>query len=187
MLTPSINYYRKHDNKQLLFAGSLKLYKGILQLRQLAEILPDFSVVAAVNCTNEELNTFVNKYPTPENMRYEIRPKNLEFLFMESFCVLNLSLPDGWIETFGLSLLEGMNYGCPVIAPEIGGPTEFVDSSNGTLINARDVHNIALALRRWENDFELWYSLSISAQKKALEFTCEKFQNNFSNFISTVV
>lgn len=186
-LMPSIDHHRKHNNKQLLFAGSLKLYKGILELIDLAKALPDFHVVAAVNCTQDELDDFVNKYQTPTNMRYEIRPKNLDCLFMESFCVLNLSLPNAWIETFGLSLLEGMNYGCPVIAPAVGGPTEFVDSSNGVLINSQDIDGMTKILRNWENDFELWHSLSVSAQRRALEFTCEKFQTNFSDFISAVI
>lgn len=178
-----IDHASKHANKQLLFAGSLKIYKGILELRKLAQLLPDFNIVASVNCTVEELKDFEIKYPTPINMTFKVRPDDLVNLYLNSFAVLNLSLQQSWIETFGLSLLEGMYFGCPVISPPVGGPVEFVNITNGALADANDVQVIADILNLWANDFDLWFQLSKSAQLSASRFTTERFNAEFSSFI----
>lgn len=182
---PTVNHLSKHTHKQLLFVGSLKIYKGILELIKLAQLLPDFYIVAAVNCTKDELDSFEKKYPTPINMKYKVRPDDLEDLYTNSFSVLNLSLPKLWVETFGLSLLEGMHFGCPVISPPVGGPTEFVDTTNGALIDANNVNEIANILKVWANDFNLWLQLSHSAKLSASRFSTLQFQAEFSRFIKS--
>ena len=50
--------------------------------------------------------------------------------------VLNLSDKDRFIETFGLTALEAMSAGLPVIVPTVGGIAELVeDSVNGYKID----------------------------------------------------
>lgn len=60
-------------------------------------------------------------------------------------------------ETFGVVYIEAMAMGLPVIATCCGGPEDFVDDSNGYLVDVEDVSGLADALNEmvchW-NDFD---------------------------------
>jgi glycosyltransferase involved in cell wall biosynthesis len=172
----------KFLNKQLFFAGSLKSYKGIDQLLQLAMNLPSFEVIAAINCEKAELERYKKKNSIPENMTFLIRPSNIKSYFERSFLVLNLSLPDGWVETFGLSLLEGLSFGSPVISPPVGGPTEFVTSSNGFLVDSRETHKIVKFVLYLSSSFDVWNTYSQQALLTSKRFTAEKYKKSFKAY-----
>lgn len=50
-------------------------------------------------------------------------------------------------ETFGVSYIEAMYAGLPVIATRCGGPESFVNESNGLLVPINDTNELALAMR----------------------------------------
>lgn len=180
-----INQEKKFTGKQLLFVGSLKKYKGVNELICLAKKLPDFKVIALLNCSQSEKKSFFYGVVLPANFEIYIRPSNISEFYANSFCVLNLSLPDLWVETFGLSLLEGMAYGSPVVAPPVGGPTEFVNCQNGLLADSREVEFIAKYMVSLSESFENWKSYSDSATQTASGFTTLKFKNNIRVYFST--
>lgn len=173
----------KYQGKIIFFAGSLKLYKGIAQLFTLAELLPEFNVVAAINCEDNELEAFNKENNLPANVTLTARPDNMQMLFATSFIVLNLSLPDGWIETFGLSLIEGMAFGSPVIAPQVGGPTEFVNNKNGALIDARNTKELVSFITHLNTSFEVWDEFSREAILTSQNFTAHKYKNSFKDYL----
>lgn len=174
-----IDEKNKFSNKQLFFAGSLKLYKGVEQLISIAELLPEFKVIAAINCENFELDYFLKQRNIPDNMLFYARPDNIQEHFSRSFAVFNLSLPDGWVETFGLSLIEGMAFGCPVIAPPVGGPVEFVNDTNGFLIDAREITKIVDFIHYLNSDFSVWCSYSKQAFITSKRFTAVEYKKLF--------
>ena len=177
----------KHKKKQILFAGSLKGYKGINELVEISRRIPN-NVVGALNCEKCELDEFIsNQVDLPSNLNLVARPKNLQKLYEESFLVLNLSRPDAWVETFGLSLLEGMAFGCPVIAPPIGGPTEFVNSNNGVLIDSSDYTKITQFIKRINASIEEWLIMSKSATETSSNFTTKNFQDNFRKHLKYIM
>jgi len=178
-----IDKHLKYQKKTLFFAGSLKLYKGIEQLLLLAELLPEFNVVAAINCETSELSAFNKGKIRPSNVTLIARPDDIQMLFATSFAVLNLSLSDGWIETFGLSLIEGMAFGCPVIAPPVGGPTEFVNNRNGALIDARQTKKLVNFINHLHSSFEVWDAYSKEAILTSQSFTAHKYKSNFKNYL----
>ena len=51
-------------------------------------------------------------------------------------------------ETFGITLIEAMACGKPVVATRSGGPEFFVDDKNGLLVPTGDRDALALALTR---------------------------------------
>jgi len=176
--------YSKFFEKKLFFAGSLKLYKGIEQLLDLASLLPEFRVIAAINCDESELSKFINKRVIPENVELISRPTNIQYYFQSSFAVLNLSLPDGWIETFGLSLIEGMAFGSPVVGPPIGGPAEYINNKNGLLIDSREKHKIADFIRYLNSSKDVWKSFSDNALESSHQFTSSEYKKSFEDYLN---
>ncbi|PTP72405.1 glycosyltransferase family 4 protein [Vibrio splendidus] len=181
-LIEKIDVNSKFENKILLFAGSLKDYKGIEQLFEVAVRLPEFKIVAALNCTETELKIFIKGRDLPKNVQVLSRPENIQGYFQRSFAVLNLSLPDGWIETFGLSLIEGMAYGSPVVAPPVGGPTEFVNSSNGYLVDARCTDEIVDFLRYLNSSLDVWILFSEQAFLTSKKFRNSIYKSSFKSY-----
>ena len=70
-------------------------------------------------------------------------------------------------ETFGISYVEAMMSGLPVIATRCGGPESFVNDSNGILINPNDVDALSKALIFMYKNAKYYDSFSISEQSKA--------------------
>ena len=66
-------------------------------------------------------------------------------------------------ETFGVSYIEALYAGLPVVATRCGGPESFVNESNGTLVAVNDVQAIAKGLRRIRENYDSYDSRKISA------------------------
>jgi len=181
-LIEPISLEEKYKGKKILFASSLKEYKGTEQFISLAKALPDFNFHAAVNCTTLELDHFIKSNKIPGNMVITIRPPELKRLFLDSYLVVNLSLPDQCVETFGLSLLEGMALGSPVVAPPVGGPVEFVSSANGLKIDSRETQAIVDFVRSIDGSFQRWKMLSEQAFETSKRFSSENYKKNIRNF-----
>jgi glycosyltransferase involved in cell wall biosynthesis len=181
-LSDELDLNLKFEKKQLFFAGSLKLYKGIPQLFLLALHLPDFEVVAAINCEISEYEHFIANNTVPHNVTLYVRPSNIQELFKTSFLVLNLSLPEVWTETFGLSLLEGMAFGCPVISPPVGGPVEFVNIKNGLLVDARKTQEISVFILHLNSSFDIWNTYSREALLMSKKFTAEEYKKSLTEY-----
>jgi glycosyltransferase involved in cell wall biosynthesis len=70
--------------------------------------------------------------------------------------VLNSHRHGRWEELFGMTLIEAMACGLPVVATDCVGPREFVvDGDTGLLIPQQDEQALATALQRLEGDTEL--------------------------------
>ena len=74
------------------------------------------------------------------------------------------------LESFGLSALEAMACGVPVIGTKAGGLPEVVsDGSDGYLRPVADVEGMAEAALSLLRDSEKWQSFSRNARRHALE------------------
>ena len=177
------NLQDKFHNRYVLFCGSLKDYKGIGQLVELAKKMCDYQFMAALNCEPEEIEQLANSL---DNLTFLSRPDNLGRLYEDAFLVVNLSLPDQWVETFGLSLLEGMAAGCPVIGPPVGGPMELVTEEVGKNIDSRDVDQLEEYIRYLGENYILWEIKSRAAAERAELFGAAVYQQNISVFFSVL-
>lgn len=65
------------------------------------------------------------------------------------------------IETFGVTLIEAMACGKPVIATRSGGPEGFVNEGNGLLVPVGDVQAMAEAMQRMVNTYSQYDSRHI--------------------------
>jgi glycosyltransferase involved in cell wall biosynthesis len=74
-------------------------------------------------------------------------------------------------EPFGLTLIEALQAGLPVITSAMGGATEVVNDSCGILVPPGGVADLALALRLLVNDAQLRRRMGESGPARARELT----------------
>lgn len=172
----------KFNSKTIMFVGSLKIYKGIEQFLLLSTKLVDFNFHAVLNCEEFELKKFISGRILPKNLQFSVRPNRIDKLYEKASVVANLSIPELWVETFGLSLLEGMSFACPVIAPPVGGPTELVDETVAILSDSRDIERIIDFIEYLYSDFSIWQLYSNRAWERSKKFSFEIYSENINIF-----
>jgi glycosyltransferase involved in cell wall biosynthesis len=165
-----------HPTFTVLMLCSLKAYKGVYSFLEVAERLPQVQFEMVLNTDENSLQTWKSEVTIPANCILHSSSNNTLPFFKRAHLVVNLSHPDKWIETFGLTLLEGMACGRPVIAPPVGGPTELVThGKEGFCIDARQTDDIVAAIGSLRSDFRSYVRLSENARIKAASFSPEVF------------
>ena len=123
----------------VLMVCSLKAYKGLYEFIQLAQDHKDYSFRLVLNAGQVEIDSFFTGQHFPQNLKVYPSQKNLHPFFQWADVIVNLSRPDGWIETFGLTIIEGMAYGLPAIVPPVGGILEVIEEGvTGYSVDPRD-------------------------------------------------
>lgn len=124
---------------KVLMVCSLKVYKGINEYVTLAKDNQEYQFRLVLNASKLEIDVFFKDEVLPSNLQVFDTQTNLHLFYNWAAVILNLSRPDGWVETFGLTVIEGMAYGLPTIVPPVGGITELVEEhENGFLVDCRD-------------------------------------------------
>ena len=91
-------------------------------------------------------------------------------------------------EPFGIVIIEAMALGKPVIAGNAGGPTEIItDGVNGLLTAYDDVEALTKAILRYLDHQEFAQSAGIAARQRALQFSTQRYAQNFINTISSIM
>ncbi len=87
-------------------------------------------------------------------------------------------------EAFGVTLIEAMAVGLPVIAPKIQGPREIVeDGVSGLLVPVGDVAGYAGALRKLMESPELAHNLAAAGRKRVeTHFTAQRMAEEYAEF-----
>ncbi|MGQ9788193.1 MAG: glycosyltransferase family 4 protein [Candidatus Hadarchaeaceae archaeon] len=80
-------------------------------------------------------------------------------------------LPSLW-EPFGMTLIEAMACGCPVIATNVGGIPEVVTSDCGILVGPRNHNELALAIETLIGDKKLRGKMARNARKRVEKHFC---------------
>jgi glycosyltransferase involved in cell wall biosynthesis len=116
-----------HKPSNVLMVCSLKPYKGVFEYLDLATRHPLYLFRLVLNASQSEIDRFFQGRFLPENLQLYSAQTNLHPFYEWADLIVNLSRPDGWIETFGLTILEGMAYGLPAIVPPVGGILEVIE------------------------------------------------------------
>lgn len=159
-LTP--NPQKAFEQKRVLMLGSLKKYKGTIEFCKLARVLPQYNFELVINDTQENIDAFWhdNNIGRIENLAVHPRQEDVVPFYNRASMVLNLTNKEFAIETFGLTVLEAMSAGLPVIVPTVGGVAEMVDDGkNGFKINIQDLSFIAEKIEKLLTNRELYISL----------------------------
>lgn len=163
----------------VLMLASLRPYKGIAEFMDLAARCahnPSIHFHLVANDEAEDVARFFGASAMPSNVTVYPRTKAPAAHYKSASLVLNLSRPDQWVETFGMTLLEAMAYGIPVIAPPIGGPAELIEHGReGYLMDCRDGDALAQVVSRLATNPALCVQHSQAARERAAHFTPERF------------
>ena len=168
----------------ILMVCSLKKYKGVFEFLKIANLLHQnisLSFTLILNADQNEIDDYLNDETIPTNVTIYSRQQDVDLFYTQGNLLLNLSRPDEWIETFGLTILEGMIHGLPVIAPPVGGPAEIVRNTiEGYLISSYEVNTIAekiVFLSTHKTEYE---TLSINALRRVNDFNEKEFEEKIS-------
>ena len=92
-----------------------------------------------------ELKTLV------EDLRVVEQVRILDFIVRETlrdyYSQADVVISTSKMETFGLTLLEGMACGKPVISTRSGGPEDFINPQVGLLVDVGDIHALSAAMK----------------------------------------
>lgn len=170
---------RRSGRFEILMLASPRDFKGVPEFLALALALIDREDIAfrlVLNGDPGEVERYLPPAARPGNVTVAPRTNAPAALYAQADLLVNLSRVDQWIETFGMTLLEAMCFGAPVIAPPVGGPVEIVrDGVEGYLIDSRDGAALKDAVLRLADDPELALSLSARARRRAAEFSVQEF------------
>lgn len=183
-LTPNIDL--AFQRKTVLMLGSLKEYKGTVEFFQLAAAMPEYPFVLVLNETQENIDALIRDKGLLISANLTIYPRQSDVapFYNQSTVVLNLSNKDLFVETFGLTALEAMSAGLPVIVPTVGGIAEMVeDGVNGYKIDVQHLNKIQEAVTRMLTAESLYKKLA----QNALEYSQQYREENMIKHISNII
>lgn len=184
-LTP--NFKTAFERKTILMLGSLKLYKSPLEFIELAKRLPQFVFVLVISDTKENIDIFIEKYKINVYKNLTIYPRQNDVVpfYNQASLVLNLSDKKQVVETFGLTALEAMSAGLPVIVPTEGGIAEMVvDGENGYKIDVQNLNQIAECIKTILSDETLYMELAQNALAYSKRFSEAKMVNSIEMILN---
>lgn len=106
-----------------------------------------------------------------DNLQIISRRNDVNPFYNEASIVLNLSDKQRFVETFGLTALEAMSAGLPVIVPTEGGIAEMVeDGANGYKIDVQDLDRIDCMIEEIFQDKDHYIRMANEANQVSLGF-----------------
>ena len=177
---------RAFAQKRILMLGSLKGYKGTREFIELAARMNNYSFELVINDSQENIDNYIKQHsfePT-ENLTIYPQQHDVTGFYNRASIVLNLSNREQFVETFGLTALEAMTAGLPVIVPTVGGISEMVtDGTNGYKIDVQDIGEIEEKIMEILKNEDFFLSLSKNALKCSQGYTADRMVESIERLI----
>lgn len=161
------NFFKQGDKKVVLFVGRLAEVKGVTYLIEAMKQVQGAILIIAGEGDQEEV--LRSQAKGLGDIVFFIGPKTHEelsaiYASADIFVAPSITAKDGGKEGFGLTIIEAMASGLPVIASRIGGITDIIaDEVNGLLAEEKDADQIARLINRLIQDKELRKTLVTNA------------------------
>lgn len=174
----------------VLMIASLRDYKGIPELLAVAKALCNHTSIRFELLVNDD-KTAVDRYfssaQLPGNVAVHACTPDTTPFYARAGLVLNLSRVDQWVETFGMTILEAMAFGVPVIVPPVGGPAELVTNGiEGYLIDSTERSNLCQKILELADDAALCSKLSDASRLRARAFSVLNFEKSLRDLIAHI-
>lgn len=181
--------FKRDDIFNVLMICSLKAYKGVDEFIGIANQCKekkDVKFTLLLNAEQIEIENYFKDNAIPSNVTLVTRQKDVAAFYKDASLVMNLSRIDQWVETFGLTILEAMAFGVPVVVPPVGGPIEIVrDGIDGYQISSYETSKIAELIIKLSCDEEKCLALSKNARERTEVFNEGTFEKNIYTIFNT--
>jgi glycosyltransferase involved in cell wall biosynthesis len=140
---PKVDFVNKSKKFRVVSVGRLVEGKGFAELIDafnMAEIPEDSELIIV---GDGPLRSTLSKNSTDRVRFLGLQNRNRIVEYLESASVFALLSHS---ETFGVSYLEALSVGLPVLGTKCGGPSDFINEKNGILVEVGDVAAAAVAL-----------------------------------------
>jgi len=169
-------YANRYDGFfNVLMVASLREYKGIHEFMALASALVGHTEIRfdlVINDDQEIVDRFLASRALPGNLAFHSRTSDTSAYYSRACLVLNLSRVYQCVETFGMTILEAMAFGIPVIVPPVGGPVELVrDGVEGFHVDSRDLRKLLERVLQLSRDEQLCMQMSKACRERATDFS----------------
>lgn len=186
-------YGIKENEIVMIFSGRLTAEKGIKELIKAFKLIKSKNIKLLVvgsyfynsdmsSSQSDEIDNLVkdikDKIIFTGYIQYDDIPK---VYAIADFAVL----PSMWEEPAGLTIIESMSTGLPIITTESGGIPEYVTNECAFIIK-RDkdiIKNLAEKIEILSNDKELREAMGKASRERALKFNIKDYYKNFINII----
>ena len=179
---------RKIGKPYFLFVGALKPIKNIprileayaLFLKKTGKEIP-FLFAGGDFWLDKEIEPTIKRFGLEKRVKFLgfVSQQRLVRLYQGALAFVSPALWEG----FGLTLVEAMACGCPVIAGKSGAQPEVVGRA-GILVDPENVLEIAGAMEKLAEDESLREKLSEAGLKQAKNFSWEKFAKELFDIIN---
>ena len=159
---------KKNNPKKILMISSLKKYKGIFTFCELASSMINYDFTLVISSSSAEINKVLFKYKSIQNLRIISSQKDITPFLNCNGIMLNLTDFNEVIETFGLTILEGLSYGLPGVVPIKSGVTDLINHNiNGRRIkNIKDILEIKSAIDYINENYSLLSENAFNSSQK---------------------
>ena len=174
----------------VLMVCSLKIYKGVFEFISLARAMEVNNAVMfelVLNANTDEIGLFFKDTLIPSNLTIFSRTVDTSAFYARASVVLNLTRSDICVETFGLTILEGLFFNNPAIVPEVGGPIEIItDGVNGYHIDSSDIIKLNEAITFLSSNNEIYERMCLEAKLASERFNFFVFQDSIKKVFEDV-
>ncbi len=175
------------ERKNVLMLSSLKEYKGTHEFIELTNRLPQFNFTLVINDTQENVDKYLKSISSDlvlDNMTVYSRQTDVSEFYNDASLVVNLSDKRQFIETFGMTALESMSAGLPVIVPTVGGIAEMVkDGMNGYKIDVADIDKISEYISLILSNEQLYSNLANNACEYSKRYSESAMIDSIANVL----
>ena len=160
---PNLLKIKQEKNITLVATSRLVTAKGIGELiSAFNEVVKKFPETKLwVLGEGPEENKFRELAKTNKNIEFLGFPKNA----LEYVAKAQIFVHPSYLEGFSISLIEATMLGKPIIACNVGGNPEIIESKNGILIKEKDVEQLKNALEKLIKDEALRKSMALASRK----------------------
>lgn len=174
----------KKELRNVLMVCSLKTYKGVDEFVKLAQNQVDLSFRLVVNATQTEVNDYFKGQQLPSNLELFTVQTNLHPFYQWADLIVNFSIPSGWVETFGLTIIEGMAYALPAIVPVVGGIIELVENEvNGFRVDAQNQTALNATVEHLKDE-SVYQALSLNSKELIKKYIEIEMFNNVDDILT---
>lgn len=170
----------------VLMLCSFKSYKGIYDFVALAKLSPTIKFELVLNASTEMIKDFKDSCKEVLNLIIYPSVSDVHVHYRKANVILNLSHPEEWTESFGMTVLEGLAYGKPCIVPRIGGAADVIDITCGYSISYKDKNSITQIIEGLYKERELYDVMSENAFQRSMFFSFSNYATSINSLVSSI-